>query len=86
MFIILSCSDLNIYKNDAYVLLFSDLIFGTISAIHFNHFSTHTTYRTWVRVICDFRRIENRFTAPKMRCLVKRANTDYLRILRNFTC
>ena len=46
MFIILSCSDLNIDKNDAYVPLFSDLIFGTISAVHFYHFSTHTTYST----------------------------------------
>ena len=46
MFIILSCSDLNIYKNDAYVPIFSDLIFGTISAVHFYHFSTHITYGT----------------------------------------
>ena len=46
MFKILSCSDLNIYKNDDYVHFFSDLIFGTISAVHFHHFSTHTTYGT----------------------------------------
>ena len=46
MFIILACSDLNIYKNDAYVPLFPDLIFGTISAVHFHHFSTHTTHGT----------------------------------------
>ena len=86
MFINLSCSDLNIYKNDAYVHLFSDLIFGTILAIHFHHFSTQTTYGTWVHVICDFRGIENCFTAPETRCLVKRANTDYLGILRNSMC
>ena len=65
MFIILSCSDLNIYKNDAYVPLFSVLTSGTILAVHFHHFSTHTTYGTLVRVICDFRRIENHFTAPE---------------------
>ena len=46
MFKILSFSDLNIYKNDAYVPIFLDLIFGTISAVHFHHFSTHTTYGT----------------------------------------
>ena len=42
MYTISSFSYLNIYKNDAYVPIFSDLIFGTISAIHFHHFSTHT--------------------------------------------
>ena len=46
MHTISSSSDLNIFKNDAYVPLFSDLIFGTISAVHFYHFSTHTTYGT----------------------------------------
>ena len=46
MFTNLSCSDLNIHKNDAYVPLFSDLIFDTISAVHFHNFSTHTTYGT----------------------------------------
>ena len=46
MLTISSSSDLNICKNDAYVHFFSDLIFGTISAVHFHHFSTHTTYGT----------------------------------------
>ena len=31
---------------DIYVPLLPDLIFGTISAVHFHHFSTHTTYGT----------------------------------------
>ena len=77
---------LNFSINTNYVLLFPDLIFGTISAVHFHHFSTHTTHGTRVRVICDFRCIEIRFTAPEMRCPVKRADSDCLRILRNFTC
>ena len=86
MFTNLSCSDLNIHKNDAYIPLFSYLIFDNISAVHFHHFSTHNTYGTRVRIICDFRRIKNLFTAPKTRCLVKCVNSDCLGILRNFTC
>ena len=46
MYTILSCSDLNFSKNDRYVPHFPDLIFGTNSAVHFYHFSTHTTYGT----------------------------------------
>ena len=46
MLTISSSSDLNICKNDAYVPFFSDLIFDNISAVHFDHFSTHTTYGT----------------------------------------
>ena len=44
---ILSTSDLkSISNNDHYVPLLPDLIFGTTSAVHFHHFSTHTTYGT----------------------------------------
>ena len=46
MYTILSCSDLNFSKNDHYVPHFPDLIFGANSAVHFHHFSTHTTYGT----------------------------------------
>ena len=46
MLTISSSSDLNIWENDAYVLFFSDLTFGTISAVYFRHFSIHTTYGT----------------------------------------
>ena len=73
-------------NNDHYVSLLPDLIFGTISVVHFHPFSTHTTYGTRVLVVCAFRRIENRFTASEMRCLVKRVNSDCLEKLRNFTC
>ena len=68
------------FQNGIYVLLFPVLTFGTILAVHFHHFSTHATYGTLVHVICDFRCIENRFTAPEMRCLKKRANSDCLEI------
>ena len=33
-------------QNDHFVPPFSELIFGTTSAVHFHHFSTHTTYGT----------------------------------------
>ena len=81
MFTNLSCSDSNLSKNDRYVPHFPDLIFGTISAVHSHRFSTHTTYGTLVHVICGFRRIENRFTAPETRCLEKRVDYDCLRKL-----
>ena len=84
---ILSSSDLKSNSNnDHYVPLLPDLIFGIISVVHFHHFSTHSTYGTRILVVCAFRRIENRFTVPEMRCLVKRVNSDCLRKLRNFTC
>ena len=44
LFNVLSFSDLNKLKNDDFVLLLPVLTFGTISAVHFPHFSTHTTY------------------------------------------
>ena len=46
MYTILSSSDLNFSKNDLYVPLLPELIFGTTSVVHFHHFSTHTTYGT----------------------------------------
>ena len=46
MFTNLSFSDLNFPKNDLYVHLLPESIFGTTSAVHFHHFSTHTTYGT----------------------------------------
>ena len=77
-----SSCDLKIKSlNDQYVPLLPDLRFGTTSAIHFHHFSTHTTYGTRVHVICDFRHIEKRFTAPETRCLEKRVDSDRLRKL-----
>ena len=86
MFSILSFSHLNNFHNANFVPLFPVLTFGSTSAVHFDHFSTHTTYVTLVLVICDFRHIENRFTAPEMRCLEKRVNSDCLGIRRNFMC
>ena len=86
MLTISSSNDLNICKNDAYVPFFLDLIFGTISAVHFHHFSTHTTYGTRVCAKCDFPRIENRFTAPVTRRLEKCVDSNSLGKLRNFTC
>ena len=46
MYTILSSSDLNNSQMPIMSLHFSDLIFGTISAVHFYHFSTYTTYGT----------------------------------------
>ena len=46
MYPILSSSDLNFPKMTFMSLDFPDLIFGTISAVHFHPFSTHTTYGT----------------------------------------
>ena len=87
LFAILSSCDLKFkFHNDHYVPLLPDLTFGTISAVHFHHFSTHTTYGTRVHVICDFRHIEIRFMTLETRCLEKRADSNYLGKLRNFTC
>ena len=86
MFSILSFSHLNNFHNANFVPIFPVLTFGTISALHFHHFSTHTTYGILVCVIYDFRRNENHFTAPELRCLEKRADSDCHGIRRNFTC
>ena len=51
LFKILSHSLINFPKNDIYVLLLPDLIFGTTSAVHFHHFSTHTIYMLYVAFV-----------------------------------
>ena len=66
MFSILSFSHLNNFHNANFVHLFPILTFGSTSVVHFHHFSTHTTYGTRLLVICDFHRIEIRFTALEM--------------------
>ena len=46
------------------------------------------SYHLWYMSTCYLclSSFENRFTAPEPRCLEKRADSDYLRKLRNFTC
>ena len=77
----LAFSDLKTFLKMTFMSFFFPILtFGYISTVHFHRFSTHTTHGTLVRVICDFRRIENRFTAPETRCLEKRVNFDCLGI------
>ena len=78
---ILSYYHLNKLNNVIYVpKLGFFLSFGTISAVHFHHLSTHVTCVTWVHVISDFCHITFRFMAPDTQCLEKHANSDYLGI------
>ena len=78
-------SSFKISKMTSMSLLSPVLSFGTISVVHFHHFSTHTTYDTLVRVICDFCHIEYRFTTSEIRCLEKRVNPDCVGIQQNST-
>ena len=82
-FVLLSFKTISIM---IYVPKLGFLTFCTFSAINFHYFSTYVTCVTRVHVIGDFRHITRRFTAPDMRCLEKRANSDCLEIRRNSTC
>ena len=46
LLVILSFSDLNRFQKLQFFPSFPVLTFGTISAVQFNHFSTHATYET----------------------------------------
>ena len=63
-------------NNDHYVPELGFSTFGTISAVHFHHLSTHVTCITCVHVIYYFCHISSRFSTPETRCLEKCVNSD----------
>ena len=80
LFLILSLVSFKNLNNDHYVSKLGFLTFGTISAIHFHHLSTHVTCITCVHVICDFCHISSHFPVPETRCLEKHVNSDCIGI------
>ena len=80
LFVLLSFNNSN---NANHVPKLGFFTFDIISAVHFDHPSTHATYVTWVHVMGDFCHIICRFTAPDTQCLEKLVNSDCLGIQRN---
>ena len=82
LYAILSYYHLNISIMPIMSPSFGFSTFGTISAVHFHHLSTHVRCVTCVHVIGGFCHLTFRFTAPDTRCLQK---TCKFRLSRNST-